>query len=72
MADKPVKWRWALYGLITGVVICVAALMLEGSGYQFGAWLRPGIVRNLGFSGTVLVFGIIGLVAGLIRDRMSS
>jgi hypothetical protein len=69
MNDRPVKWRWALYGLIVGAAIIVAALILDGTDYQF-AWLRP--VRGTGISATVLIAGTIGLVAGIIRDRMSS
>jgi hypothetical protein len=69
--NGPVKWRWALYGLIVGATIVVAALILDGSDYQF-AWLRPGVVRSAGLSATMLVAGMIGLVAGIIRDRMSS
>jgi Na+/H+ antiporter NhaD/arsenite permease-like protein len=72
MTARPVKWRWALYGLAIGMAICVAALILEGTGYQFGSWLRPGIVRSAGFSATMLIFGTVGLVAGIMRDRMHS
>jgi len=28
MPDKPVKWRWACYGLIVGLAICIATLVL--------------------------------------------
>ena len=69
MTARPVKWRWALYGLIVGAAIVAAALILDGSDYQF-AWLRP--VRGTGLSGTVLIAGTIGLVAGIIRDRLSA
>ena len=69
MTARPVKWRWALYGLIVGAAIIVAALILDGSDYQF-AWLRP--ERGNGLSATMLIAGTIGLLAGIIRDRMSS
>jgi hypothetical protein len=67
MPGKAVKWRWASYGLIVGLAFGIGSLLLEGSGTQ-APWL-PGIVRNLGLSGTLLISGLIGLVAGLIRDR---
>jgi hypothetical protein len=51
--------------------IVVAALILGGSEYQF-AWLRPGVVRSAGLSGMMLIAGVIGLVAGIIRDGFSS
>ena len=69
MTARPVKWRWALYGLVVGAAIVVAALILDGSNYEI-AWLRP--IRGTGVSATVLIAGTIGLVAGVIRDRMSS
>lgn len=69
MTARPVKWRWALYGLIVGAAVIVAALILDGSDYQV-AWLRP--VRGTGLSATMLIAGTIGLLAGMIRDRMSS
>jgi len=67
MAARPVKWHWALYGLTVGMTIVVAALILDGSDYQV-AWLQP--IRGTGVSATVLIAGTIGLVAGIIRDRM--
>jgi cbb3-type cytochrome oxidase subunit 1 len=72
MKARPVKWRWALYGLAVGMLICVAASILEGTSYQFGSWLRFGIVRSAGLSATMLLFGTVGLVAGIMRDRMHS
>ena len=69
MTARPVKWRWALYGLIVGAAIVVAALILDGSDYQLPL-LRP--VRGTGLSATMLIAGTIGLVAGIIRDRMFS
>jgi hypothetical protein len=68
MADRPVRWRWTLYGLAVGVVICVAAFVLEDTSNQFESWPWPRIVRNAGFAATVLIFGTVGLVAGIIRD----
>jgi hypothetical protein len=67
MSDKPAKWRWAFYGFGIGLAIVVISVVLQETGYV--PWLRPGIVRNLGFSGTLLVPGVIGYVAGLLRDR---
>ena len=69
MTAKPVKWRWALYGLIVGAAIVVAALILDGTDYQLPL-LRP--VRGTGLSATMLIAGTIGLLAEIIRDRMSS
>jgi hypothetical protein len=42
-------------------------LILDGTDYQI-AWLR--LLRGTGLSLTVLIAGTIGLVAGIIRDRM--
>jgi len=69
MTARPVKWRWALYGLTVGMAIVVAALIFDGIDYQI-AWLQP--IRGTGVSATVLIAGTIGLIAGSIRDRMSS
>jgi hypothetical protein len=66
---RPVKWRWALYGLSVGAAVVVAVLILDESRYQL-AWLRA--VRGTGLSATMLIAGTIGLLAGIIRDRVSS
>ena len=72
MPEKQVKWRWGVYGLLVGLAFVIASLIVEHSGYVFAPSLTPGVVRNLGGAGTVLIPGIIGLLAGLIRDRLVS
>jgi len=72
MKDEPVRWRWALYGLLVGAMICIATLILEEWQPEIAFWLRTAIVRSAGFAGTLLIFGVIGFVAGLVRESVSS
>jgi hypothetical protein len=70
--DEPIRWRWALYGLLVGVAVCIVTLVLEEWTPGFAFWLRTAIVRSAGFAGTLLIFGAIGFVAGLVREAVSS
>lgn len=67
------KWSWARNGVIIGIIIVLADLLLEWRGRLYYPWISPEmIVSNI--TQMVAVIGIpalVGLFLGALRDRKS-
>jgi GYF domain 2 len=68
---KKHKWRYARNGVIIGIIIVLADLLLEWRGRLYYPWISPEmIVSNI--TQMLAVIGIpalVGLVLGALRDR---
>jgi hypothetical protein len=67
------RTKYSLYGLVAGLVICLADYVFQWRGNVFVPWEGSGVANNVGYiAGTCGVLVIICFVIGFLRDAGKS
>lgn len=65
--------KWALWGLVAGLVICACDLLFEWRGKKFSAWDGNGLAHNIGYVvGTAGILAIVGFIIGALARLLMS
>lgn len=65
--------KWALWGLIAGLMVCAGDLLFEWRGKKFSAWEGNGLAHNIGYVlGTAGILAVVGLVIGVLARLLMS
>jgi hypothetical protein len=66
---QPVTLRWTINGTLFGFLLTWVDMFIEWRDVRFADWSGSGITYNLGmFGGAMLIFALIGAIAGAVRD----